>query len=599
MKKIIIFLISITPLVFFAPLSDAFDLPKFVWIFFITSLIIFYFIISNQQKIKKKNFLIPLSLFLIWALFTGIKSINIFETFKRFLILFLFLNFYFFSSEIFEKQDIEKILKFLIFASIFISIYGFSQVSGIDFIEWEIKKSPLSTLGRRNFAGEYLVMIIPFTYSFIVTSKNFKERFFYIFSLILFFIHLILTFTRASYLGFFFSTLLFFILFKKFKFPYKITSFVIFFILISNLFSYSEPGFEKGTIFSRIFIWEKTLKIVKENPITGVGLGNFKTNFLLYAEDRPKQIPLIKEVLEDVHNDFLEILVETGIIGFFIFIFLLFSIFKVSNSIIKKNKEYEKILTSGILCSIFGLLINSLASFPLKKPSTLLIFFLNLSFFDIFSEKISYIIKISKKFFLFYSILFFISGAIISYRGIMGNFYYTKAKNSEKINPVYSTRMAQISIKYNPFNYKTYFICGNFYLKSDYLDLALYYFKKAEKLFPYLDTLQDNLGIVYLKKMDYQMSEKHLLLSLKLNRYRAETYNNIGSLYIEKGEIDRAIYYLLKCIEIDKQFYLAYFNLGMAYYLKKENKKAKEFFKKTIEIKPEFKPAEEILKSLK
>lgn len=598
MGKFIIFLfVSIIPLIFDRHLYNAFDLPKFASIFLLTSFMIFYFLKTRKDKItiKKKNFLFPLFSFLLWNLFTGIKSINIFETLKTFLILFLFINFYFFSSEIFERSDIERIMKFLIYASIFISIYGFLQIFGIDFVNWTIKKTPLSTLGRRNFAGEYLVMIIPFTYIFIINSKSPKEKFFYIFSFFLFFMHLIFTFTRASYLGFFISTILFLFL-LKIKIPVKkVITVGIFFILFSNSFSQNGFGFEKGTIKSRIYIWQKTLNIFKKNPFIGVGAGNFKINFLLYAEDRPYQIALIKEVLEDVHNDFLEILVETGIIGFLIFLFILFQIFKTSYFTYKK----EKILTSGILCSIVGLLFNSLASFPFKKPSTLLIFYLNLSFLEILSEKEFYKLKIPKKFLVFYLILFSISGSIIFYRGIKGNYYYKKAVDTEKLLPFYSKDMAIYSIKYNPFNYKTYFMVGNFYLNKGELDLALFYFKKSEELFPYIDTLQNNIGITYFKKLDYKMAEKHFLLSLKLNKYRAETYNNIGSLYLETGKIDNAIYYLEKCIEIEPKFYIAYFNLGIAYLEKKDNSRAREYFEKVLKIKNDFKPAIDYLKRIK
>ncbi|MCM8806921.1 MAG: tetratricopeptide repeat protein [Candidatus Omnitrophica bacterium] len=593
-KKLLYLFVSVTPLIIFPPIFNAFDLPKFIWIFFTTSIFILYFLISKKQyQIKRKHFFGPLVIFLIWGLFTGIKALNIFETLKTILVLFLFLNFYFFSSEIFEKEDIKNLLQFLIFTTIFVSIYGVLQVSGIDFINWEIKRSPLSTLGRRNFAGEYLVMIIPYVYFFIANSKNIREKIFYLFLFILFLLHLILTFTRASYLGFFVSTILFFYP-VKFKFSLKkIIPLFVFFILIPNLFSYNISGFEKGTVKSRIFIWKNTLRIIKKNPIIGVGLGNFKTNFLFYAEDRPKQIALIKEVLEDVHNDFLEILVETGFIGFFIFLFLLFQIFKITFLLIKNSKE--KTLIYGILCSTVAFLTNSLASFPFKKPSTLLLFYLNLSFLNIISKKEYYKLKISRTSILLYFLLFLISGTVISFRGFLGNYYYTKSKNAEKINPTYSTKMALISIKYNPFNYKTYFMVGNFYLKIEKLNDALFYFKKAEKLFPYIDSLQNNIGITYFKIGDFKEAEKHFLLSLKLNKYRSETYNNIGSLYIEMGKLNEAIYYLKKCIEIDPEFYLSYFNLGIAYLEKGEKLKAKEYFKKVIELKSDFQPAKEYI----
>ena len=156
LKNILFFLFSITPLIFSPSLSDDFHLPKYCWIFFLTLILIFLFLSRRERKFKKKEFLIPLLILLFWQFFTSYVSVNIFESINKILHFLLFIVFYFLVVEIMEKEDIYRLFNCIVWISVLISIYGFFQIAGYDFISWSIKRSPLSTLGRRNFAAEYL-----------------------------------------------------------------------------------------------------------------------------------------------------------------------------------------------------------------------------------------------------------------------------------------------------------------------------------------------------------------------------------------------------------------------------------------------------------
>jgi len=591
-KMLIYASFAITCLIFVPPFADAFNLPKFVWISFITILLIAFFLKKSGKEIEfnKKTFLLPLFLILFWQIFCFSKSINVFESITTTMKFFVFFIFYIFTTEIIEKEDIEKIMKFIIFASVFVSLYGFLQLAGIDFISWSFKRSPLSTIGRRNFAAEYLVAIIPYTFAFILLSKKKIEKIVYSSIFAIFLIHLIFTFTRASYLGFLFSFLLFFFLIKKFKMPeWKKIALIIF--LIFSLTSFAKT-FEKGSVKSRLLIWKITFDIIKKNPFMGVGPGNFKINYPIYCIGKENVLTPVKANVENVHNDFLEITAETGIIGLLLFLFLLFRIFRTG--FCKQTP-----LTAAILSSISGMLVNCLASFPFKNPATLFIFFLNLSFLDLIFRKGKYKVKISKEIILIFFIIYSISVFIIDFHAISGNFYYSLSKKYEKIKSDFALKMGEKAIIENPYNYKSYFVCGKICLAAGKIEKAIEYLKESEKLYPYLDTLQNNLGIAYFKAGDYKMAEKHYLISLSVNKNRPEIYNNLGSLYLETGNIDKGLEFFEKAIKLQPSFYLAYFNLGLAYFEKEDYRKAEENFKKVIEIKPDFAPARIYLKKIK
>lgn len=77
-----------------------------------------------------------------------------------------------------------------------------------------------------------------------------------------------------------------------------------------------DPGAYTDAVFSgRVKIWEESLKIFEKNPWTGVGLGQFQYEFALATGEA-----------RGAHNTYLELLVETGIVGLFIFILFLLAI---------------------------------------------------------------------------------------------------------------------------------------------------------------------------------------------------------------------------------------------------------------------------------
>ena len=116
----------------------------------------------------------------------------------------------------------------------------------------------------------------------------------------------------------------------------------------------------------RIRFYEDAIQSTIENPILGIGRGNWK----LESIKRDKFYVTDYTVPYHAHNDFLEILAETGIVGmithYLIFIIVLFLILKI---IFFKNKsKFDLIFISPFLLSIVSFLVDSLLNFPLARP---------------------------------------------------------------------------------------------------------------------------------------------------------------------------------------------------------------------------------------
>ena len=77
------------------------------------------------------------------------------------------------------------------------------------------------------------------------------------------------------------------------------------------------PAISQGedTMGLRYALWEAALRMFKEKPITGVGIGVYRWLVPYYSQD----LPFIGGRNIWVHNTFIQILAETGIVGFILF----------------------------------------------------------------------------------------------------------------------------------------------------------------------------------------------------------------------------------------------------------------------------------------
>jgi O-antigen ligase len=600
LKTSLLLCLALTPLVILRGTNNSFDQPKLIWIFIITSLLLG---INIKEKLfsAENTFVFPALLIVLWNLFILQRCINVYAGMYGILILILFITLYA-SLENFIVQDtgsIKFFIKSILLVSVIVSIYGLLQLAGIDPMRWTFKSTPISTLGRRNFAAEYLVMIIPYLY-FLIHAKIGRKSLLFT-ALILFIVYLVFTFTRASYIAFFFSSLLFVILAGIKKIPAGKTAAAIMIMLLLSRPSFSAIStFEKGTINSRFRIWEISFKMIKDNPLMGTGPENFSIAYPKYSALSPERM-LAGHRVSHSHNDYLETAVETGIPGLLLFLYLLFAAAKVSFITYRKTAEREKkILTAGVAASILAISVNALASFPFKNAVTSMLFWTNLAFIGALYRE-NKTVKFFKSFpynaLRIYLIIFIITGFTLSYRGINAGRYIHKAENPTRYgNPL---QMAEKSMQYNPLSFENNFRAAKIAIDRGEYQKAYKYLLMAKNLHPHYYGIYDNLGIVYFKTGHYEDAERSYLESLKLNPHMPEIHNNIASIYIETVRYDEAIPHLEKAISLRPDFYLASFNLGLAYYLKNDYEKAEEYFRKTLKINPSFQPARDYLQKIR
>jgi O-antigen ligase len=120
---------------------------------------------------------------------------------------------------------------------------------------------------------------------------------------------------------------------------------------------------------SRLTIARDSLRMVLDRPIAGWGLGLFP---IIYPQYRSFSTDLL---VNQAHNDYLQALVETGILGF---VCVLWFIGNLYRSGMRNLNAHSRIATApalGSLVGCTGILVHSLSDFNLHIPGNAALFF--------------------------------------------------------------------------------------------------------------------------------------------------------------------------------------------------------------------------------
>lgn len=253
------------------------------------------------------------------------------------------------------QNNIKRIRKWvliLIGMTVLISLYGLWTY----FFVGEERIS--ATMSIYMTMGGVLMIVILLSLSLLLGSKNFKERVFYIFSIIIMTVCLLFTYTRSSWVGLGAGILaLCAIRYRKFLIIFVVIILLLPALLpssvrdrIVSIFDLRDP-----TNSERIMMWLAGLKIFIEHPIAGIGPIDMKEVYSKY------RMPDSREIVGHFHNNFVQIGVSLGIIGLVSFIFLIFKILKeeiISYNIVRGKEAFLESLTLGCIVIFIGFIVN-------------------------------------------------------------------------------------------------------------------------------------------------------------------------------------------------------------------------------------------------
>ena len=355
-ENILIFFFSIFPL--------AFLIGNSVINFFIIIIPIFFFILTLKKKIK---FNFQNKIFLIMLLFWFSLIVNLFFSQNPSLGIPRVIKFFFI---IFLVSTFKYIIFFVVFIDlIFEFIVGFNILGFKSNIPGRLASFTGNELVIGNFFSAFCLIFL----SYISIKYPKKNNIIIFLSLVLIFVSFLIG-ERANFIRTFLMISLFFIFVVDYKYKTKLLFIFVIFslipLLITNLkddnvyksryFISINSLFQKNGISAYLnnsqygAHYDVAYKIFKENKLFGVGIKNFRKESFKSKYGNPKHKFKHWKGATHPHQIHLELLSETGLFGYSIFlIFIILSIFLSIKSNLKNKNVFQ---FSGILFVIFSLL---------------------------------------------------------------------------------------------------------------------------------------------------------------------------------------------------------------------------------------------------
>ncbi|MCX5706521.1 MAG: O-antigen ligase family protein [Candidatus Omnitrophica bacterium] len=284
-----------------------------------------------------------------------------------------------------SKSRCKRLIWIIIITAFVYSFYGISYkllqiATGTNI---NVASKGFSTFTYRNNFAAYLEMVIPLVISYSFITFSFNKKLVLMFMGTIMIAALFFTSSRGGRISFGISFLVFFvILFLRMKNLRKkiatyLSIFSIFLVILVLLIGLSNLLFRMGGFFvdkvdySRNHMNTESIQIVKDFPFFGTGLGTYWEIANKYkTADWNGQHPF-------AHNEPLQLLVETGFVGFLLFtLFLFFYFRKVYDKWSGRNDPYVVVMTLGCATGILSILIHSFSDWVFHLPANSFIFFI-------------------------------------------------------------------------------------------------------------------------------------------------------------------------------------------------------------------------------
>jgi putative inorganic carbon (hco3(-)) transporter len=176
-------------------------------------------------------------------------------------------------------------------------------------------------------------------------------------------IAVILSFSRGGWLAYSITLVLLsvsLICKRIIKFKTAAISTILIVIMIALFWNYIEVRIvsdDHNAAGSRVTLMQIALNMIQANPLSGVGINNYYNVIHLYTNT-----PNLQNIyLNVVHNHYLYVLAETGIIGFIAFLWLLLQCFHAALQCERiKNNIFFSSIGSGTKYALIAMAIHML-----------------------------------------------------------------------------------------------------------------------------------------------------------------------------------------------------------------------------------------------
>ncbi len=275
---------------------------------------------------------------------------------------------------------------------ILIAIYGVLQKSGgVGTIMVPKMDRVFGTFGNPIFFAAFLIISVPFLIGWMLETRKWMLKLTLAGGIVVSLWALFYTGTRAAFLSLPIALALFYVVLewkrgwawtrglwqaKKLLLGASVILAVLIFFaagrsqyrgLIAKVNTALTESRVTATSQTHTLIWKDVLKMWKAHPIFGTGYGTFHIEFPQYASEELKRVyPQRERIVNDAHNEYLQILAESGITGFAVFMSVLIVFYFFALKYIFSAEDTGLYLFSGITCGATALLVQNFFSVDMR-----------------------------------------------------------------------------------------------------------------------------------------------------------------------------------------------------------------------------------------
>ena len=534
------------------------DVKTILGIFLTTSGLFLWLLISYKNKvicIKKSITYWPIFGFILWNFISllwvedGYLATVMLAQFMVFSLVFIL------AINIFnDYKKIEMLIKSIVVSLALVSIIGLLQYYffNIDFINNLFTQIviPAATFGNKNMASHFVVMALPLSLILMFTSKSNRQVVFYSIATAIGAWFLIYTTARQAYIAIFVELLvlaLFFIL-DKWKNKDKAMlatmenkkgkSTAIIFILIFLIFAanFTTQGFNSGNNSKitkiqsisvdernpRLPAWRNTIEMIKEHPIIGVGVGQWQAKYPLYYDRVMKDIIFNEGTrLKRLHNDYLEIFANVGVIGYVFLLWLSWLMIRKIWFILSDFKNEHRSYTLALTLGIIGFLVVAVFSFPIRMFFPAFLLFIFIGVIDSINST-SVALRFDKSRYLFLAIVMGIFTVFITWKS--SSWVFAKHFNTTAVNLLLhnenklSVKYGMVALSLNPASSYYFYTTARALHDAGEVDSSILYYKKAINISPFHTFALLDMANAYKDIKDFVMEKKILDFILRFDR---------------------------------------------------------------------------------
>ncbi|GEM_PF-5989974 len=388
---ILIALVFLLPLALYTGTADAIYIKQAIFNLGAVALLAVWIVQSVREKnalINASELNLPILALFVWNSIVFLLSpykyagLRAMLQFAGYIILYLTL-----TTGFRMDKGMSRLLSVALAAAALTCVYGMLQRFGIDPVKWDISRM-LSFMGNPTYFAAYLAILLSLALNLFLNAGSSIRRFTLGSLTVLMFLCLLLTYTRAAWLGIGVALLLdagllmIYIgcrkLYRTGVLKWALLLLMVM-IAVSITAAKTAPSAMKledrlATSFSiaqqgnvqRVIIWKAAQGIIRDHIFTGTGPGTFFIYYPRY-QDRRAYATGIGQITDHAHNEFLEIASETGVIGLFLFVWLLFAAIRLALRIMRQADDDRRYPAAAFICGLTAFMIQNMTGVTMRK----------------------------------------------------------------------------------------------------------------------------------------------------------------------------------------------------------------------------------------